>query len=460
MTGPLVSNNPIDLMVLTVYALSLIALTFFAGRSRSNEEYLANGRTTGFKLFLASTVATWVGSGAIVGVSSAGFVSGISYGLSVLIINCAVMLLFAYLAPRIKNFGDTRKAFTVGQYLGANFGRTVQLSFSLCYLGIVVIWIASQLLAAGNLLAIVASTSILNGIFIAFGITIIYSSIGGLKSDIITDALQFWVMLAAFVLMVPIVWFRVDGFAGLESLPSSAFDPYAFGGQVFLYASILLGMLYPLVDGCAWQRIYAADSAVTARRAFLLSWPLIGLFVGSATFIGLAARLMIPADTNPDQALFSVMQQALPPGVLGLGFAGIIAVVMSTVDSLIVAGTGALACDVLPSVGVHGVTVSRLRLYSLTLGILGVILAGYVSSVVELSLLAAYLSICFAPAMLSALFSWQVSKRFVELSIFGSILSFGLGWAYLGKSAFIPIVLVGFGIVAIGRLMRARVSRV
>ncbi len=433
----------LDLAVLVAYAIGLLALVLFAGRSETREDFLCNSRATSLGMLICSTVATWVGSGAIIGVSSAAFTTGISYGLSVIAINVGVMVVFAYFAPRIKAFGDASGAYTVGQFIAARFGTRCQLIFAFSYLGILAIWMGSQLLAAGNLLAIMTGIGVWTGVFLAFGITLTYSAIGGLKSDILTDALQFWVMLVAFILMVPIAIFKVGGYGGFQQLPVEVFNPYKFGGETFFYASVFLGLIYPLVDACNWQRIYSARGGAAARRAFIISAPLILFFLVSSVVLGLVSRLLLPQETPPDQAIFGLMRQVLPSGVLGLAYASIFAVVMSTVDSLIVAGTATLSCDILPAFRRSESSLTGLRIFAVLIGAAALGIAYIFPSIVQLSVIAAFTSLCFAPAMLVGLFNWKVSPNAVFVSMILALIALFLGQSTLGNLNFIAIIAAG-----------------
>lgn len=433
----------IDLSILVLYGIALFGLVLFAGKSETREDFLCNSRATSLGMLICSTVATWVGSGAIIGVSSAAFSTGISYGLSVIAINVGVMVVFAYFAPRIKAFGDAHGAYTVGQFIGAKFGKRCQLLFAFAYLGILAIWMGSQLLAAGNLLALLTGLGVWSGVLIAFAITVGYSAIGGLKSDILTDALQFWVMLIAFAIMVPVAILKSGGMAAISSLPAESFDPFNFGGRVFFFASVFLGLIYPLVDACNWQRIYSAKQGDSARRAFIFAAPFVLFFLVAAVLLGLLARLLVPAGVPPDQAIFGLMQRVLPSGILGLAYASIFAVVMSTVDSLIVAGTATVACDILPTFRRPDSSLGTLRWFSVAIGAAALLIAFLFPSIVQLSVLAAFTSLCFAPAMLVGLFNLQFSANTVFASMVSALMALIVGQGYLGNLNFIAIIAAG-----------------
>ena len=79
--------NSLDLLILCAYVLITLFVGFLGGKKSNVETYFANNRATKLPAMLGSTIATWVGAGAIIGVCSASFSTGISYALSVVLIN-------------------------------------------------------------------------------------------------------------------------------------------------------------------------------------------------------------------------------------------------------------------------------------------------------------------------------------------------------------------------------------
>lgn len=436
-----------DLSVLVAYILVTLLIGAILGRSRSAETYLANDRGTSFSLLLFSNVATWIGAGAVVGVCSQAYSTGVSYGLSVMAVNAGFALFFAYLAPRIKKLGDSQRAYTLGDLFARAYGERCRGLFGVCYLGIAVIWGAVQLLAIAQLLSLLFGLSLLSALSIALLFTLIYSVSGGLRSDIYTDAVQFWVMLITFLIIIPTEISVDGGLESVRSLPSGHFDPLAFGGLPFFLGSIFLGLLYPLSSAVEYQRVFSANSEATARRAYLWSAPLMLFFIGCAVSIGLLAASH-HSGLEGDQVFFVMMQKTLPSGLLGLGYASVLALVMSSLDSLLVAGSAALARDVLPVI--TGTSSERwmrmpvLRALCTVFGICCVVVAWCLPSIVHLSLIAAYVSLCFAPAVLAMLLQWPLSPNRAFTSMVLSLGSLIVGWPFLEKNVFIVLVVLGF----------------
>lgn len=443
--------NPIDLAVIVIYCVLTLIGGLVIGRSNSVESYLANNRSTGLFLLLCSTVATWVGAGATVGVASSAYTTGISFGISVILVNLSFFLIFSFFAARIKRFGDEHGAYTVGDYLGHFYGNKVRLLFALMYMFVGMIWAAVQLLAVGNLLVLIFGWSLTSGLLAALGMTLLYSLFGGLKSDILTDCFQFIVMIVAFAIMLPLAWTKAGGLEALIQLEPRYYDPTAFGGIPFLVGSAFIGCLYSLVNVNEWQRVFSAGSTSIAKKVYIYAIPFEFMLVAIAIILGLLAR-SLQIESAPDQALFELMKSTLPPGVLGLGYACIIALVMSSIDSLIIAATATLSRDLLPLLPIDAFkqpSMVSLRISGLLFGLTCAAFASLYPSIVDLTVLAAYVSLCFAPSILLTLLGLRFNPTYVAASALCSLLSLICTWPLLGKNSFVVLLIVAFGLLFI-----------
>jgi SSS family solute:Na+ symporter len=88
-----------------------------------------------------------------------------------------------------------------------------------------------------------------------------------------------------------------------------------------------------LVEPAFYQRCYAAKSPEVARNGILVSIGFWMLFDFMTTTVGLYARAALPALADPVAAYPALATQVLPSIALGLFMLGMLATVMSTVDS-------------------------------------------------------------------------------------------------------------------------------
>ena len=96
--------------------------------------------------------------------------------------------------------------------------------------------------------------------------------------------------------------------------------------------------LQTLVEPTFYQRCFAARSPRVAQLGILAAIGCFALFDGLTTFTGMCARALLPALPSGVDAFPALGEALLPAGLLGLFYAGMLATVMSTVDSFLLVG--------------------------------------------------------------------------------------------------------------------------
>lgn len=277
---------------------------------------------------------------------------------------------------------------------------------------------------------------------IAVLVAILYSAIGGLKIDIITDFIQFWIILIPFVIMAFIGYSEVGGVTNLISqLPSGHLNPLAFGGIAWFLGTILLSGFVYLGTAYTWQRTMSAESEKVAKKSYFISIPILFILGVIIVFFGLLASVLLK-DIPQDFAIFSLMSHLLPPSLAGIGFAAILAAIMSSIDSSLVAGSTIIYKEFFKD---NSFSEKRkilvARIITAIFGIVAGLLVLAIPSIVSLSLLVSYMALIFVPAIFATLYSEKISANASFYSILtGFILLIAL-FPILGKNAFIVPVL-------------------
>ncbi len=446
----------LDFIVIAAYLVFVLWVGIRAARGQHLEGYLVNNRRTRLFLLTASNVATLIGAGAIVGPAAAAYSTGISYGITILVGVVVGAVLLAVFAPRIKAFGDRHKAFTLGHYFEYRYGKTHRTIAAFLLVLLSVIWSAVQFAAIAALLRVLIGVNFKIAIIGAAIITILYTSLAGIKSDILTDFWQFWVMAATFILLLPAAWIKTGGISVLRELPAGHFDPFAFGGIAFLVGGVLLSGFVLLSGVHYWQRIYAADSVATARKSFWYAVPFAILFILAAVTAGLFAAVLLP-NIAADTSLFSLMNLLLPQGLLGLAYAGIIAMVMSSVDSSLLGGSATLLKDVYvpffhPKMHEHEL-LNMARYITALLGIVSAAIAFLIPDVVQLTILAASTALVFIPSIIGGLFWKRTTRTAAMISLVASIIILYALVPLAPNFAFLPSFIAGILVLIVVSLL-------
>ena len=447
----------VDSAIVIVWLLVVLAAGMIAGARANLERFWVNERRTPTSLLVFTIVATQVGGGTVIGITSSSFTSGTGFGLVAIVSTVLGFLAVAWLAPWAKRFGDRNKAYTLPEVIGKRYGRPAQLVAA----GIIVFaylsLLAGQIVSAGVLVSVWTGASLVMALVLAAGGVIVYTAYAGLRGDIVTDAIHFWAKgLILFGILLPCIAAKEPLLFVLRSLPSDAWSPVRFGGYTYLVAGVILGGLIPVVSMEMWMRVYAATTEAKARASFVWSAVLVVPFYVLPMALGLAAIRLVPHSADPDRTLFALMFSYMPHALLGLGVAGILSVVISAANTMIVVIGAVIYRDVLGrKEGVDALELRRSRLITFLVGLVGFLFAVGVPSIVQLILNAFFVVGMLTPA-LAGVTLW---RRGTSAGAFASLLLGGLTTlAFLPimpKQAFAPgLALSVLAFVIVSRLTR------
>ncbi len=337
-------------------------------KTKSEEENFIDlmlmGRTLTLPMFIATLVATWYGG--IFGVSQIAFENGIYNFITQGFFWYVAYITFAlFIVKRLKGF----KALTLPDLVGQMFGpKSSKLVGVLNLLNLIpIVYAISIGLLIQMLFGYALTTCIATGVFLVLG----YSLFGGFRAVVFSDIIQFFVMCASVVLIV-VFSFSEYGLAPLQSLPDSYFNPLGTHG---ILESLSWGLIAvsTLVDPNFYQRSFAAESFDTAKKGILISTGIWIIFDLSLTFGAMYAKALIP-QADSSHAYFTYAIQLLPEGLRGFVLAGVMATILSTLDSYIFLAGSTLAYDLVPKRWKGKVSIHHIGV--LFVGLLSIVLAG------------------------------------------------------------------------------------
>jgi len=319
--------GPLDLAVVGVYLAATVGLGVRrARRADGQEDFLLAGRTLTLPAFVVTLVATWYGG--VLGVGEYSYLHGISNWLVLGVPYYVGALLFALLfASRARQLG----ASTLPDLLYGAYGRGAGALGALMVLASSLP--APYLLMLGVLLRRATGMPQAWAIAASAVFCLLYIGARGFRSVVQMKGLQFALMYGGFLLLLPIAIFHAGGWGPLRAaVPAESFS--VLGGQTVGYVVAWYFIaLQTLVEPTFFQRCFAAESPAVARRGLYVSILFFAIFDGLTTFTGLYARALLPDLASGVDAFPALGEMLLPAGLLGVFYAGMLATVMSTVDS-------------------------------------------------------------------------------------------------------------------------------
>ena len=394
---------PLLVLLMLVALVGIAAL--HARRVRSGEDFALAGRGLGAGVLVGTLVATWVGTGSILGNAEFTYETGVA-GFLLPASGLAGILLLARLAPRLRRY----EVATVPEVLGQAFGPAARRLGAVALVGAYLVIVSYQYRAgaavAERLFPGLAWPPWVWSSAVAVFV-MLFTGLAGLWSVAWTDLAAGLVILCGVV--GSLVW--LGAFGTLEALPAGHLDPGGGLGTLGWVNVLLPGFLLILGDANLMQRFLAAKDPATARRAALGAF--VGLAVVESAVIGLAllGRAALGPDlANPAHVILETSFR-LVPAVLGLGLvAAVVAVVLSTADSYLLASSTSLTEDLLPR-GARPPGAGRHRVLVVVLGLAALGLSFTSDAFFSVALYAYTLyGVTITPAFLAALLAPRLPR--------------------------------------------------
>ena len=374
-------------------------------------DYLLMGRRLTLPLFVATLVATWYGG--IFGVNEITFNYGIYNFVTQGVFWYAAYIIFAlFIANKVAAYQSVTLPDLAGRMFGPKAAKTAAV-FTFIYITPI-----AYALSLGMFLNMVFGISILQGMILGTLFSCLYSVWGGFKSVVFSDVVQFTVMCLAVLL---VALFSVHTFGGWSFLKANL-PPghFTLTGGNGIMNTLIWGFiaLSALIDPSFYQRCFAAESPAVVKKGVLISTFIWFCFDLCTTAGSLYARALLP-DAQPGEAYFFYAIQLLPTGLKGLFVAGILAIILSTLNSFLFIASNTLSFDLLRSRFKNVVLSNRISLFAV--GALAVVGAAvFKGSFKEIWLtLGSYFSACLlVPILMGYLFPGRMTDNaFVTASL-------------------------------------------
>ncbi len=335
----------IDYIIIAVYMVAVMVLGILCAKSTNSfREFAVSNAKFGPWLLLATLSATFIGGGFSLGNAAKVYSSGIFYSFMLIGFSVQVILVSMLIAPRAHRH---QGAMSVGDILEPKYGKSGRvvgglLSFISCA-GI----LGAQIGGMGAILETLTGIPYLWGALVGCVVVLFYSTIGGIKAVVWTDALQFLLLIIA----IPVLFFlgvhRAGGWDALVAkLPAEKLA--VFPESVSWVTLVSLFLVFMI--GETLVPPYVQRLLITQKRRDLVFGTL-GSGILSIPFflvaggIGLAAIVLLP-DINSNTAFPAMVQLLAPPGLKGLIIASVLAIVMSSADSFLLSASVAVVHDV------------------------------------------------------------------------------------------------------------------
>ena len=343
----------IPLIIVVAYLVGMLIVGAVVGKLKikNSKDYLVAGRRMGLFMVAFSLSANNIGGGCTTSLAQKAFGDwGISACWYVLACSIA-MIPLAYFAPKIRK----TMAITIPEVVGRRFGKFSSNFTAILSVLSLFCLTSSQIAASGTVINVLTGIPMNVCLVVAGLVIILYTTMGGMIADQISDLVQFLIILVGLAVATPIVLHDCGGWAAISAkLPAAKLSFTQIGwatiiGYIFNYFCTFLAGPEMV------SRFETAKDEKTARNAAFLSAVLMAAMSIFPTLLGLAAFALkdnLPGLAENGSNAMMVVTGAYAPGVVtGLISAAIICATMSSADSNLLCMSTMIINDIYPGFG-------------------------------------------------------------------------------------------------------------
>jgi len=245
------------------------------------------------------------------------------------------------------------KSLTAAEYICHRLGIQTQKTYSYIYLSIMVFLKGVCLYAVAIVLQVTTGISLYWWIGLLGAIVILYTTFGGLWAVVVTDVLQFIILISAGLILLPLSFDKIGGISGfVNSIQSQHINDFFNLSDHKYTISFLLGFLFYNIFylGGQWSFIQRYTSVASPRESKKVGI-LFGLFYIFAPVIWMLPPMIYRA-VNPglvgiesEQAYMQMCKTVLPSGMLGLITISLIFATNSSVQGFLNISAGVITND-------------------------------------------------------------------------------------------------------------------
>ena len=376
------------LIGVSIYLLAMIAIGIVVSkRAGSQDDFIVAGRKLPLWLCVPTIVATWFSAGTMLGAAGTGYAGGFLGSIATPFGTSLTMILIGFFFVRTLR---RMKLLTVADFFENRFGHVSAMIAAVALVLSIIGWIGGLMVAFGYVFQTMTGIPMEIGILAGGVIVVTYTAIGGMWAVAVTDFFQVLIIAIGLVVLLVVVLVNVGGWGVIApQLPEHTFRlvPLEYDAGIWLNY-VRLWVIFGVADLASqslMQRVFAADSDRTAQNAFLLAGVghlLLGLI---PVFLGIIAIVTMPGLDDPQTIVPTMAVEYLHPIVIAIFVGAILAAIMSSADSALLAAASLIGINLAPAIKGDISSNQKLKVTRIAIPIIGIV-ATYVALEVQLIL--------------------------------------------------------------------------
>ncbi|MFQ5918525.1 MAG: sodium:proline symporter [Thermoplasmata archaeon] len=386
--------DPLVLLLLalgTVAGFAVTGLLLSRGRVRNAEDFITARNTMGLHVATATFIATVMGSWILFSPAEAGVLWGFPAVLGYGVGSAIPLLVYYFIGPRVRRLAP--RGHSVTELTLARYGQGMYALVLFVTVFYMFIFLAAELTAISLAFNLLTGLPFYVPALLVGLATVAYTVYGGIRASVMTDSLQ-------TLLILPLMAVAFLGAVVALGGPVVIYDRIVASAPELLRLDHLPGIYFAIFVAIAitganifnqayWQRFYTSRNERVLRRGLgVAAFAVIPMVILAGLF-GIVAAGFGLADV-PSVAFFSLVVSTFPEWVVLLLFVLVLALIMSTMDSLLNGVASIFTAD-LPRLGARIPSRSLLtvaRIVTVLIALAAIAIASFGFSVLLLFLVA------------------------------------------------------------------------
>jgi len=327
-----------NLALLLIVGVSLLFALIGISYSRKHQglaNYLTAGRNVGTLSLTTSLVASALGAWILFGPASAATWGGIGSVIGYSLGTAFPMIAFIFLGTKIRKVFPRGRTLT--EFINYKLGKKLFKLILILSVFYMFIFLCAEVTAVSMLVNYISGTPLWLTATLVIVTTLVYTLYGGLRASILTDNLQFFIVLILLSICAYYLFSLNSGSISFQvvqtnsqHLLSNKYIPNYTAGLTFFIAVAATNLFH---QG-NWQRVFAAKDNRVLKKSLWLSFIII---IPIVFFMGISGIIAISLDNkvNPDLAFFSILLKDKTEFLSVLIIILAVSLTVSTIDTIV-----------------------------------------------------------------------------------------------------------------------------
>lgn len=354
------------LIVLSIYFAILFAIGILASRQiHKLSDFYVGGKKLGYWLVAFSARVTGESGWLLLGLTGMGAIAGYSAFWVVFGEVLGVAVSWFFMAKPFKRLTDKYDSITVPDFFESHFNtktHKLRIIAALTLAIFIIIFVAAQIDITGKAFEDLLGVNYFGGAIAGFLIVVAYIFVGGFVAVVWSDLFQGVLMFLGLIVLPIVVWYNLPGgtniTSSLNSIDPALTSAWGIHDDMWLNVATLFGFSMIGLGFLGSPHVYVRFISVKSTEEIDKGRWVAIIFTlitdGMAVLIGILGRIIY---TNAGQDPESILGQGgeevivllvnnfFPGVIIAIYIAIILSAIMSTIDSLLVVGSGSIVRD-------------------------------------------------------------------------------------------------------------------